>query len=156
MLVDWLYRTTLEVSLLIGLVLLIRPVARRVFGARAAYWLWFIPLIRVVLVDRLEWPRSVVETIGAQGGELAIEIYPSPEVWTLPSGVAWDEVWIAGLLSWAALRIVGAIRFRRALAAQSTLLELPAELAAMVPHDCCGTSRNTSRPTCRERRSWRV
>jgi len=133
MLVEWLYRTTLEVSLLIGLVLLLRPVVRRTLGAHAAYWLWFIPAIRAVLIDRPEWPRTLVESVGVPGGELSIAIYPSPDVWVLPAGVPWDALWIGGALLWIALRVTGAIKFRRELARQSSAIELPAELSASIP-----------------------
>jgi bla regulator protein blaR1 len=133
MLVDWLYRTTLEVSLLIGLVLVLRPIVRRVLGARVAYWLWFIPLVRAVLIDRPEWPRTLVESVGAPGGQLSIAIYPSPDVWVLPAGLPWGTLWLCGALLWAALRIGGAIRSRRALANQSLGIELPAPLCAQIP-----------------------
>ena len=105
MLVEWLYRTTLEVSLLIGLVLVLRPIVRRTLGARAAYWLWFIPVIRAVLIDRPEWPRTLVENVGVRVRELSIEIYPSPDVWVLPADVPWGALWLGGALFWVALRI---------------------------------------------------
>jgi beta-lactamase regulating signal transducer with metallopeptidase domain len=133
MLVDWLYRTTLEMSLLIGLVLLLRRIVRRTLGARVAYWLWFIPLIRAVLVDRPEWPRTLVEIVGVPSGELSITVYPSPDIFVLPAAVPWDRLWLVGALSWLALRVVGAIRFRGLLAAHSTDIELPAALSALIP-----------------------
>jgi beta-lactamase regulating signal transducer with metallopeptidase domain len=133
MLVEWLYRTTLEMSLLIGLVLLARPLVRRTLGARAAYWLWFIPLLRAVLIDRPELPRTLAESVGVPGGELSITIFPSPDVWILPAGVPWGALWLAGVLLWVALRVVGAIRFRRALADQSSAIELPPSLLALLP-----------------------
>jgi bla regulator protein blaR1 len=135
MVVEWLYRTTLEVSLLIGLVLLLRPIVRRTLGARVAYWLWFIPVVRAVLIDRPEWPRTLVDNISVPGGELSLVIYPSPDVWVLPAGVPWGALWLGGALLWVALRIAGAIRFRRALASQSARIELPTQLAALLPED---------------------
>jgi beta-lactamase regulating signal transducer with metallopeptidase domain len=131
--VEWLYRTTLEVSLLIGLVLLVRPFVRRALGARVAYWLWFIPVIRAVLIDRPEWPRTLVESVGVPGGELSIAIYPSPDVWILPGGVPWTAIWVAGALLWIALRVAGAIKFRSVLAKQSSAIEMPEQLLAMIP-----------------------
>ena len=133
MLVEWLYRTTLEVSLLIGLVFLARPFVRRTLGARAAYWLWFIPLVRAVLIDRPELPRTLVESVGVPGGELSIAIYPSPDVLVLPAGVPWGAFWLAGALLWIALRIAGTIRFRRTLVTYSSGIDLPARLSALIP-----------------------
>lgn len=80
MLIDWLYRTTLEVSLLIGLILLIRPVVRKTLGARATYWLWFLPLIRVLIPNRLSRPPTVLEGVPLPSGQLAIAILPNPDV----------------------------------------------------------------------------
>jgi bla regulator protein BlaR1 len=133
MLVEWLYRTTLEVSLLIGLVLVLRPTVRRTLGARAAYWLWFIPVIRAVLIDRPELPRTLVESVGVPGGELSLTIYPSPDVWVLPAGVPWGSLWLGGALLWIALRIAGAIKFRRTLAVESSGIDLPSQLSALIP-----------------------
>jgi bla regulator protein BlaR1 len=133
MAVEWLYRTTLEMSLAIGLVLLLRPLVRRTLGARAAYWLWFIPVLRALLIERPEWPRTIVETIGLSSGELSIAIYPSPDVWILPSGVPWSAIWIAGALLWFALRVAAAIKFRNVVARQSAAIELPAQLSALIP-----------------------
>jgi len=133
MAVEWLYRTTLEMSLAIGLVLLLRPLVRRTLGARAAYWLWFIPVLRALLIERPEWPRTIVETIGVPSGELSLVIYPSPDVWILPSGVPWSAIWIAGALLWIALRVAAAIKFRHFVARQSAAIDLPAQLSALIP-----------------------
>jgi beta-lactamase regulating signal transducer with metallopeptidase domain len=133
MLVDWLYTTTLELSLLIGLVLLLRPFVRRTLGARAAYWLWAIPVIRAVLVDRPEWPRTLVESVGAPGGEWSLTIYPSPDVWILPAAIPWLELWIAGVALCIALRVAGVIKFRSLLAKDSLPLDLPAEILTLLP-----------------------
>jgi beta-lactamase regulating signal transducer with metallopeptidase domain len=133
MLVEWLYRTTLEMSVLIGLVLLVRPVVRRTLGARAAYWLWFIPVARAVLIDRPEWPRTLVDNVGVPGGELSITIYPSPDVWVLPAGIPWTALWLCGALLWIALRIAGAVGFRRVLTRESSLIDLPSQLSALIP-----------------------
>jgi beta-lactamase regulating signal transducer with metallopeptidase domain len=133
MIVEWLYRTTLEVSLLIGVVFVIRPIVRRAVGARVAYWLWFIPACRAVLIDRPEWPSSLVESVGVPGEQLSIAIYPSPDVWVLPSGVPWGTLWLLGSLLWVALRILGAIGFRGTLTSQSSRIELPTQLSTSIP-----------------------
>lgn len=133
MFVEWLYRTTLEMSLLIGLVLAIRPAVRRALGARAAYWLWFVPVVRAVLIDRPQWPKTLVETVGSPGTELAVAIYPSPDVWTLPASIPWEVLWVAGALAWGAWRAGGALGFRRLLAGRSSPHELPAELSTLIP-----------------------
>ena len=133
MLADWLYRTTLDVSLLIGLVLLLRPMVRRTLGARAAYWLWFVPLARAVLIDRPEWPRTLVDGAGLAGAELSLAIYPAPEVWLSPAAIPWMALWQGGALLLIVLRIVGGIKFRRTLAGEAAVIDFPSRLSALIP-----------------------
>lgn len=45
----WVVETLVATTLLMAAVLLIRPVVRRVFGASAAYALWLVPALRVIL-----------------------------------------------------------------------------------------------------------
>ena len=131
MLVEWLYKTTLEVSLLIGLVLLIRPVVRRMLGARVACWLWCLPMIRAVMIDRPERPRIVIESLGPGTGNL--DVFPSPESWTVPAGMPWEAIWIGGAALWIALKLIAWIRFRAALDASSAPLEMAGPIPACAP-----------------------
>lgn len=55
----WLVETLVATTLLMALVLLVRPAVRRGFGAGAAYALWLVPALRLVLP-----PLSVPETAG--------------------------------------------------------------------------------------------
>lgn len=134
MLIDWLIRTTLELSLLIGLVLVLRPLVRRAFGARAAYWLWCIPLLRAVLIDRPERPQLVIESLGpATGG---FDVFPLPASLSALSvsgtifpgtifSISWAAVWIAGLSLWLALKLLAWLRFRAALGAGAVPIDPP-------------------------------
>jgi beta-lactamase regulating signal transducer with metallopeptidase domain len=47
--IDWLAGTLIATSLLMGLVLLVREPVRRHFGPAAAYGLWLIPVLRLVM-----------------------------------------------------------------------------------------------------------
>ena len=51
---SWVVQTGLVVSLLIVLILLIRRPFARMFGANAAYALWSLPLIRLLLPGLIE------------------------------------------------------------------------------------------------------
>ena len=47
--IDWLAATFLATSLLMALVLLVRESVRRLFGPAAAYGLWLIPALRLLM-----------------------------------------------------------------------------------------------------------
>ena len=51
---DTALQTGVSIALLIGLVLLIRPLFAKHFGAKATYMLWLLPLFRLVLPP-IEW-----------------------------------------------------------------------------------------------------
>jgi len=63
MTLDWLYKITLDISVLIGLILVLRPIVRRLLGARVAYWLWLIPMVRILLPARLPRPETIMEAV---------------------------------------------------------------------------------------------
>ena len=47
--IDWLYQSTLDISIIIVLILIIRNPVRRLLGAHISYWLWALPLLRLIL-----------------------------------------------------------------------------------------------------------
>ena len=131
--IDWLYRTTLEVSLLIGLILLIRPLVRKLLGVRATYWLWFLPLIRVLLPQRPSRPPTLLEAVTLPGGQLDIAILPNPEVLILPNSIPIAAIWLTGMLVWVGSRALAWHRFNRSLKACTSRCDPPAELVALLP-----------------------
>jgi beta-lactamase regulating signal transducer with metallopeptidase domain len=133
MLIDWLYRITLEISLLIGLVLLLRPAVRRYLGARAAYWLWFVPLLRILLPQRPARPTTLLEVVAMPGGQLDIGILSNPDILVVSPTVPVIPIWIAGMSIWFSFRFVSAIRFRRYLRANAGPCTPPAEAIESLP-----------------------
>lgn len=130
---DWLFGTTLELSVLIGLVLILRPISLRLFGARVSYWLWFIPLLRAVLIDRPDRPVAVLETIGLPGSDIASKLYPSPEAWPLSSAFPWLAFWLGGIGVWLTMRGIGWMRFRAALREKVAPLAIPQSVLDKLP-----------------------
>ena len=57
MVLEWLISTTIQTSLLIGIVLIIRPFVLHLFGANVSYSLWLIPLLGLLLPSRLTGPQ---------------------------------------------------------------------------------------------------
>jgi bla regulator protein blaR1 len=116
---DWLIRTTLETSALIGVVILARPLIRRAFGAVLACDLWLIPLIGALLPMRPPRPGSPLEAIPLQAGDVTRGIYTAAESWA-PTTIPWEALWLAVAVAWIALLIVRSIRFHRDLVSTAT------------------------------------
>lgn len=107
----WIAETLIATMLLMCAVLLLRAPVRHAFGARAAYVLWIVPGLRLILPP-MDFPSPVSTSMGASA-----EI-----MWTLtpaePSGANWlFVVWAAGALLSAGWHVLAYRRFlRRALA----------------------------------------
>src|SRR5262245_31958724 len=123
--IDWLIRTTLEMSVLIGVVLLARPLIRRAFGAVLACDLWLIPAIGVLLPMRPLRPESPLDAlqlpaIRQPAEEVTTSIYTAAEAWAVPTSIPWEALWLAGVVVWVALLFVRSTRFRRDLVSTAT------------------------------------
>ena len=117
---SWLILTTLETSVLIGVVLAARPLIRRAFGAVVACDLWLIPAIGVLLPMRPPRPETLLETIPLPGAEVSRGLYTAAEIWAAPSAVPWEALWLAGVAVWVAVQLVRSARFRGSLLATAT------------------------------------
>jgi bla regulator protein blaR1 len=117
---SWLILTTLETSVLIGVVLVARPLIRRAFGAVVACDLWLIPAIGVLLPMRPTRPETLVETIPLPGAEVSRGVYSAAETWTAPSAVPWEALWLVGIAIWVVVQLARSARFRRSLLATAT------------------------------------
>ena len=117
--IDWLYRTSLEVSVLIGLVLLLRPLVKRTLGAKVAYGLWLLPLIRIFLPDRPQRSDELLEVIPLPAIDIPIEITALPSTDNFSATIPWEMLWLAGIALWLMLRTVTWLRFHITLQQQS-------------------------------------
>jgi beta-lactamase regulating signal transducer with metallopeptidase domain len=117
---EWLIRTSLETSVLIGVVLLARPLIRRAFGAVLACDLWLIPAIGVLLPTRPPRPASALEAIRLPGEEMSRGLYSATEAWAAPTAIPWEALWLAGVVAWVAVLTLRSARFRRHLLATAT------------------------------------
>ena len=127
---NWLYQTSVEITILIALVLLLRPVVRKTLGANVAYWLWLLPLVRVLLPERPTRGGTVLEAVGLSNQNLAIEFIPTPSlaIDVLQNEIAWGWIWVGGVIAWITLRLIIWVRFRQAILASSTPVSLPLDL----------------------------
>jgi beta-lactamase regulating signal transducer with metallopeptidase domain len=130
--IDWLYRTSLEVSLLIGLVLILRPMVRHLLGAHISYWLWLIPVIRCFMWSKPELPAAIVEKTTMTGGETFLRVFPNPENFIVPSSIPFDWIWFTGFIFWITVRIVGWKNLQTCLKENSLQTNLPEALQSFV------------------------
>lgn len=125
----WLVETFVWTGALIALVLAARRPVARLFGARAAYALWVLPLLRLVLPPIVlpEWfapqasaARDVAVALPDGGRHVATEIVvpaaasATPAIDWLALGIA---VWLGGALVHVAIRLTAYARLRSALLA---------------------------------------
>lgn len=105
----WLADALIATSLLMAAVLIVRPLVRRLFGAGAAYALWLVPALRLILPP-LDLSSPVLPTIAA----MEIVRITAPAA---PTAMPWLLViWAAGAAGFAVWHLVGYRRFlRRAL-----------------------------------------
>lgn len=102
-------------TLLMALVLLVRPVVRRVLGAGAAYAIWIVPAISLLIPKADPLPGA-----SATVAPMAIVFATAAEV---PAGAGWLMwLWAAGALLFAGWHVVAYRRFlSRALAGAERL-----------------------------------
>ena len=107
--INWAAHTGIAVSILVALVLIIRRPFSRIFGAQAAYLLWALPLIRLVLpeipitIPRPSWASSIpslpTEFVATPAYEAIITgPVAAPINWQLPLAIIWLSVavlWLA-------------------------------------------------------------
>jgi beta-lactamase regulating signal transducer with metallopeptidase domain len=117
---DWLIRTSLETSVLIGVVLLARPLIRRAFSAVLACDLWLIPAVGVLLPTRPPRPETALEAIRLPGEELSRGLYSATGAWAAPSAIPWEALWLAGVVVWLAVQLFRSARFRREISATAS------------------------------------
>ncbi len=128
----WLTETLVWTGLLIGLVLFIRRPVGRNFGAKAAYALWLLPFLRLIMPP-LTLPAWLAPVAQQSAQPLTLTASPnieytafSAELATIPAApdpVAWSTilltVWLTGAAIFLTVRFSGYFRMRRALLADA-------------------------------------
>jgi len=121
--IDWLYRSSLEISLLIGLVLILRPFVRRLLGAHIAYWLWLLPTSVVFVSVRPSRPESILENITIPDGQYLIENIVPAQVVPASSGLSIYWFWLFVVAAWASFRLLSWWRWRSNILSTATLAQ---------------------------------
>lgn len=130
----WVVETLVATTLLMGVVLLIRGPMSRAFGARAAFALWFAPLLRAILPPvpvpvpvAAPMPEVWIE-VGTMAATAAQVVPPAP----IPLNYLLLALWIGGAVSFLAWQVIAYHFFlARALRGAKRLAQ-PASYGAMV------------------------
>ena len=124
----WIVETLIATSLLMALVMLLRRPVARWLGAGAAYSLWVLPLLRMVLPvlpQEVAAPSPLHIAVDQSGLPGLLALSNNPQA-ASESGFPWLEagiaLWFIGLLAFLLFQAVGYIRFRRHMLDGSVLL----------------------------------
>lgn len=143
---SWLAVTTLETTLLIGIVLLSRPLVRRVFGANVAYTLWLIPLIGVLLPARPPRPATPLEVIRLPGAEISQALNSAAETVGTPSGLPLEWLWLVGVGVFLTVQLVRVARFHETVRSTAAPFTAPAHIREILDRYGVSPSRVFTTP----------
>ncbi|CAN5179900.1 hypothetical protein BH10PSE12_BH10PSE12_20740 [soil metagenome] len=120
----WLLEALLAATVLMALVMLVRrPIARHL-DARAAYMLWALPLLRMMLPPLPSGAAAVSMLPAATGQHDPIILLQAHVADAGVDPLPWMEaliaLWMLGVIAFFLLQIVGYIRFRRLLLSDGT------------------------------------
>ncbi len=117
--IDWFYQTCIDVTLVIVVILLLRIPVRHYFGAKAAYWLWLVPLLRFLIWDKAEVPVAILEKVTFPDNNIMIKVFNNPEYYVWPAALSLEFIWLLGFCTWIALRFVAWLKFKSVMKARS-------------------------------------
>ena len=139
-LITWVWQTGLAVSVLIVLVLVCRRTVARKFGARAAYALWALPVVRFVLpeipvtINLPAWLASPSEPMLAIPTSARLEFFETVMVSPMATPVNWHMPLFIVWLSIATIYFTGQIRrqylFMKSVRENSVLAAKPVQAKA--------------------------
>ncbi|HUD94379.1 M56 family metallopeptidase [Sphingobium sp.] len=126
----WIVETLIATTLLMALVMMLRRPVARWLGAGAAYMLWALPLVRMLmpaLPDDVADPSPLHVAVNQTGLPAILTAAPAGAMANTAPALPWLEiaiaVWIVGLVAFLAVQAVGYVRFRRHILAGSTEID---------------------------------
>ncbi|WP_303759781.1 M56 family metallopeptidase, partial [Sphingobium yanoikuyae] len=125
----WMAETLIATTLLMAMVMMLRRPVARWLGAGAAYWLWLLPLARMLLPTlprEVAAPSPLHNVVDQAGLPALLEIAPSPATQVATTSIPWLEMaiglWALGVVLFLVVQAIGYARFRRDILAGSTPL----------------------------------
>jgi len=111
--IDWLTGTLLATSLLMALVLAVREPVRRQFGPTAAYGLWLLPALRMLMPPLTETVERVVPATKVPPAVRSATLLPAGDPSLIDRLGGWPTLALAAWLAGAAIMLVGGILIYR-------------------------------------------
>ena len=101
---DWLLQISYEFSLIVLMVLMIRPLVIRYLGAHVSYFLWVLPVIATAVLVKPVQPEFASQDILVAAPVFIEGLVSAPQTGR-SSVFPWHLVWILGAFLWAAFRL---------------------------------------------------
>ena len=111
--IDWLSGTFFATSLLMALVLLVREPVRRQFGPAAAYGLWLIPALRLLMPSLTETVERTVPAALLPVEAVKATVMPAAEPGLIDRLGGWETLAVSTWLLGAAFMLLGGILIYR-------------------------------------------
>lgn len=131
--IEWLYRSSIELFVIVTLLLVLAPLLRRILNVQTVYWLWIIPLLTIVFWQKPERPKAVLEVIGLPAGGVSLSTATPPDLLVIENIYLLIGVWLIGVCLWLTMRLYGWLSLQRLLKTTSSRLQLPEQLTRRLP-----------------------
>ncbi|WP_176591752.1 M56 family metallopeptidase [Sphingobium sp. EM0848] len=125
----WIAETLIATTLLMALVMLLRRPVAHWLGARAAYWLWLLPLARMLLPalpQDVASPSPLHRAVEHAGLPTLFDAAPVvsalPE-WQMPWLEIGASLWLLGVVFFLAVQGIGYVRFCRFILKDATPID---------------------------------
>ena len=122
--INWLFQAAIDISIIIGIILLIRIPVAKYLGANIAYWLWLVPFLRLIVWFKTEVPLTLLEKVHFADGKVLIKVFKNPNSYQLTSYATLENIWLLGILIWIVFRIVGWVNFQKYLQYSSKPIDI--------------------------------
>lgn len=122
MMIDWLYQSTIDVSILLVVIMFIRNPVRRIFGAHVSYWLWSLPLLSLFISDKFNRPDIITRYLKIPESSDLIAIYSGPIQASESQIQVIGIIWLLGFLVWSLIKLSQAYHFNSLLNQHSKLV----------------------------------
>ncbi len=124
MIIEWLAQISVDLTLIILVIIALRPIVRRFLGAHITYWLWLIPLIRVTMIERLPLASPSLLPVPLDFNKGVVEIYLNNAA-TSTFQFPWLTLWLTGVILWVGFRFTTGWRFQRQCKRRRKLIATP-------------------------------
>jgi len=113
--IDWLYQSTIDISILIALILIIRNPVRRFLGAHISYALWSLPLIRLLISNKFDRPDVITKYLKIPETNDIIPVYSGPIQANESQIEIISVIWLLGFVTWSTVKFIHGYQFRNLL-----------------------------------------